>query len=295
MFSGDYDEFNKQRQKYTEGRQLNLDTTRSREIVKSYLDPAQTEAWVNCMRADNEIIVTYNNIDKLSATVTVAWEPREAGAGPLKKVKVTPYEGSFSGSTKPTIIAELFGKQTYVISRPTINGTIRATVNGTTKGGYFSSSHSADIYVPAVIENLNKPPKKYTVSLKNEVLSTNAYWAGAQHPQPNQLKDPPVTQITEDILNNKYYPARSAHWICPKMTPTSGLDLVIATVDLRYLGKRRGLCTGPGSYCDSTGENCVDEIVRVGCFVNTDWHLWYKRKLKEENLPYAPAAVCAPE
>lgn len=83
---------------------------------------------------------------------------------------------------------------------------------------------------------------------------------------------------------------RSRSWNCIEVP--DGFDLVIVRSHRVNLGRRRGQCVGPGSYCNSTSEYCIDETVDSGCYVNNKWHEWYKAAIGRIGAPYSRAAVC---
>lgn len=115
-------------------------------------------------------------------------------------------------------------------------------------------------------KSLADPPKRLVVSQVGKVHRSIAYWAGH---------------------------ANHAEWECIKAP--AGFDFVVAHEEEHNIGQRRGMCVGEGSYCDSLHEDCGEVVITDGCFVNQDWHEWYKANTRRLGLPYSRSAVCEPD
>jgi len=106
-------------------------------------------------------------------------------------------------------------------------------------------------------------PQKFVIDLAGTVHTSIATWASG---------------------------TKRREWNC--LEPRIGFDSVIAREEEKNIGKKRGQCVGPGSYCDSTSEYCIESVIREGCFVNTEWHDWYKATTARLQHQYLEEAVC---
>lgn len=57
--------------------------------------------------------------------------------------------------------------------------------------------------------------------------------------------------------------------------------------------RQKGKCLEPGGkWCDSAGEGCIEVFFTDACYINTDWHNWYRDHIRRNNKPYRPSEVC---
>ena len=89
---------------------------------------------------------------------------------------------------------------------------------------------------------------------------------------------------------------RSAILYCsgavPNDQPRVGFDLIdMGKREVRSQG--RGACPRAG-FCDSHGEFCNELFWVKGCYINKEWHEWYKGEIARVGIAYSGEAVCAP-
>lgn len=262
MFSGNYESFKDKRSSYLRNESRIEDIRLAREAFKSSLMPEQVSAWLTCTSGKLEFAVTYENVDTNGATIVLNW-PGGSMAGPMRDLS-----SSFDGVQVAPDIASLGsfdGRRSFIVKRSAPNSAIRGTVSG--KAGVGPTSLTANVYVPSmpITNTVDIIPKRMMLSLNGRVLTSTAYWSGTDHHQ---------------------------SWDC--ITSPEDSEMVVLETRDDWLGRRRGACVGPGSFCDSHREGCSDKVVLRGCTVSREWHEWYKGYLTKVGLTYSREAVCDP-
>lgn len=236
MFSGNFSSFFEKRKKYLDQKSFKLKRNEAEEVFKSHLTDQQISAWLECKRSNREIALYAKDIDKFGATLVIEW-PSQGDIGPLTETKVN-IDNAQAVTELPA--GEFSGTSRTLLTRVKPEAPIRGTVSG--KAGVVKSNYSADIYIPAYAPEVDRiEPVKVVVTQNGVVKKSIAYWAHGK---------------------------ASASWDC--LPSSSGMDLIEINVAGQNRGRSRGKCVGKGSYCDSHGESCRDEIITQGCFVNTE-------------------------
>ncbi len=110
-------------------------------------------------------------------------------------------------------------------------------------------------------------PPRHVLHLDGMHLGTKAYWAGGT-----------ASQLLP----------------CAKLdAPAPNFELVsVSTREERVRGMNpRGICGTP-PYCDSAGEWCSEVYYEKACFINREWHEWYRAQSAHDGIPYSADSVC---
>jgi hypothetical protein len=136
------------------------------------------------------------------------------------------------------------------------------------------------------------------------VTSLNSYSYG--FPESFKVDNIPRPQAIVVPLSGFHFGTRAYYqngkksrlYECPGRQPLpSNLELVvISTREQRVyaLGDRRGMCGRP-PHCDGAGEYCAEVFYRKACYINREWHEWYKADSERRGIPYTKEAVCGIE
>lgn len=262
MFSGSYESFKEKRTAFLADRSSFNSRDNAREAYKASLSSDQVSAWVSCKGSNPELLVTYQDVDREGAFIVLHWGA-SAAIGGLKGLTA-----NFSGTQDTPDLSHLenfSGEETLLVKRAVENGPIRGIVSGS--AGVNGQRFSAKVYVPAfrtaVIVVPVRPPTM-RLQLDGKTAVSIAFWSGGN---------------------------ASERWNCLN-PPSDEFDQIILQTRDEGLGKRRGACVGSGSYCDSAGESCTDQIVVKGCLVSRRWHDAYKVYLQRVGLAYSKESLC---
>ena len=115
-------------------------------------------------------------------------------------------------------------------------------------------------------------PPKLIVRLDGQHIATRGYWAGGR--------------------------ASSMLYCSTRIDiPQAGYELVEVTgrrEERAPFGQPRGRC-GRAPYCDSHNEFCNEVYFGKSCFINKEWHDWYKAWATQHGVGYSKESVCTPE
>lgn len=142
-FSGDWNRFQKERQRLRQSIRLDTRVEQSRSALTSVSLPGAVEAWLECIRTKNAASVFVSNTvgspDGTKFILNVTWKPDASRAGePIKIVRST-----VPGLKRGENIS--FGETGYEFTRPKADKDILLTVTG--KSGRLN--HTFSLYVPA--------------------------------------------------------------------------------------------------------------------------------------------------
>ncbi|WP_338518427.1 hypothetical protein [Alteromonas gracilis] len=70
-------------------------------------------------------------------------------------------------------------------------------------------------------------------------------------------------------------------------------DLIVIQTRDENIGKSYGRCLTDFAFCNGAGESCVEQYFVQACFINKDWHNWYKEFNELIGRPYTKEGVCA--
>lgn len=76
--------------------------------------------------------------------------------------------------------------------------------------------------------------------------------------------------------------------------PASNFEIIVINTKserVHSFNNPRGRCGTP-PHCDSAGEFCAEEYYTSACFINKEWHDWYKQSAERQNIPYSKESVC---
>lgn len=262
-FRGNFSNFREKRSMRFQQTQYYSSTAAAREEFKSFYKDAQISAWIECMKIGKpEIIVRYDDVDAEGATIRVTWKPSTPG---LSEIRLTP--GQLTGAKenpKWMGLSTLSGDTNVRVLRESSTGSISGTLNGLAG---TNGSYSANIYVRAFVPpSQPSNPPRYLLSARSLLLKSTARWNSAE-----DFKD---------------YDCKPAY---------AGFDLIVLAEKTISIGKNLGFCAPRNrSHCNSAGEICTETFVAKGCWINTEWHNWYKAYLAQNKLPYSRESVCAP-
>jgi hypothetical protein len=107
-------------------------------------------------------------------------------------------------------------------------------------------------------------PRRLVVSINGQHKGTLATWANGAHSQ---------------LLT-----------CFPRPAPGPDFELVVLQ-ESNFPSYQRGICGTP-PYCDSAGEGCREHFYSRGCYINKEWHDWYKEDGLRRGVPYSKESVC---
>lgn len=113
-----------------------------------------------------------------------------------------------------------------------------------------------------------KIPQRIVLSLAGNHVGTHAYWGGGSQLLQCSSVEPPGPNFELVVIGTREEPVRD-------------------------FKNRRGRC-GAAPYCDSAGERCSEVYYTAACYINKEWHKWYKSDALQRGIPYAKESVCGP-
>lgn len=257
-----------------------LDTYRSvAESIDSTVSIPAVQSWASCMEVYSRGLVTRIRVTPDEETIQLLLTNETANQEQLTGVFVHSRENdgiTCSPSPQPGSPDDLRLNREFLVNcaRSAVdvvrNGNHYQVLPGgsitaiTTLGSYLYSfpERFVEVVTPSVA------PQRQALSLNGMHVGTKAYWAGG---------------------------AASQLISCARIEPPApNFELIeIGTREerVRGLGNPRGICGTP-PYCDSAGEYCAEVYYTKACFINREWHEWYRAQSLSNNIPYSAESVC---
>lgn len=250
------------------------------ESIDSTVSIPAVQNWASCMEAYSRDLITRVRITPDEETIHLLLKNNTANLESLTGVFVHSKENAgltCSPSPQPGNPDTLQMNREFLINctRLPIDVVRKGSSYKVLTGGSITAVTTLSSYLYSFPERFvedvtptTTPPQRQALSLKGMHAGTKAYWSGG---------------------------AASQLLPCAKIDPPApNFELIeISTREERVkgFGNPRGICGTP-PYCDSAGEFCAEVYYTKACFINREWHEWYRAQNLSNNIPYSAESVC---
>lgn len=249
------------------------------QSIDSTVSVPALQNWSSCMEASSRNLVTKVRLPN-NATIQLNLRNGTPYTENLTEVLVQSDEGS--GINCPSF-AQLDQPRVLEPARDVLVNCTRSYVDVRRKGVDYQVLPGGSITVvtslssysygfPEVFREQVTPPEvipqRIALSLKGAHVGTHAYWGGGSQLLECSSIEPPGPNFELVVIGTREEPVVS-------------------------LANRRGRCGVP-PFCDSAGERCAEVYYTAACYINKEWHQWYKADALQRGTPYSMQSVCGP-
>lgn len=244
-------------------------------VIESTVSAPAIAAWTSCMRARSQHLEIEHRFSPDGMTIQFVLKNRTPHEEALTRVSIQSHEDSgIVCAPTPTPGAP----EKLLVNREVLVDCKRAYVDVVRNGANYRLLPAGSITVdtsltsylysfPEKFHEQSTPPTapaRIALSLNGMHLGTRAYWSDGAHSQ---------------MLG--CFTAAS---------PGPDFEIVVlGTREVPAIG--RGIC-GTSPYCDSAGESCREVYYASACYINREWHDWYKADSQQRGVPYSKESVC---
>jgi hypothetical protein len=253
---------NKNKENFCSSKYEEINNNSSFNSIISKVSATITEAWSECIKNNygtSHYIETTTDPSKFTYKILFLSD------GEPYETEILSWNISGTNSCKDALpkVGQQIGSSGYLIQcNRNPKETVLISANVKTGGKNIKG-----VELPAYV--VSKPtkkqlPKRTIFNLSGQLYKSIGYWAHGTH---------------KNTFN------------C-KLDIPKGYELVVVSTKSQNIGKKRGVCITNQDYCNSAGEYCVEVFFDKACYVNSEWHSWYKEHTKQFGIPYNKKTVC---